>query len=261
MKRLTLLALAVAAALLGVAAPAQATEPGATVRAICDKAWYVNGDEGALKPKQTNDGLVFDGPSLIHRAAPASTKLTPAAEDGAFTVTGAVTGVKPLFKMETGSPYSTVNKTGDGKFWRTGVASGAGSQAAPVDHLADLIGTGDGTKLFTADTVIATFGVGYANDAGNKALVTSVTFGAKTYSLACKTKPQAPRPTASPRVSPTPTFRPTTRPTSTAVAAAGGSLPVTGPGVPVVVAVGAGVLLVGAALYVVSRRRKTRFTA
>lgn len=256
MKRLTLLALAVAAALLGVAAPAQATEPGATVRAICDKAWYVNGDEGALKPKQTNDGLLFDGPSLIHRAAPASTKLTPAAEDGAFTVTGAVTGVKPLFKMETGSPYSTVNKTGDGKFWRTGVASGPGSQAAPVDHLADLIGTGDGTKLFTADTIIATFGVGYANGAGNKALVSSVTFGGKTYSLACKTKPQAPRPSATPA-----THKAAPHPGRTAAAAAGGSLPVTGPGVPVVVAVGAGVLLVGAALFVVARRRKTRFTA
>jgi hypothetical protein len=261
MKRLTLLALTVAAAMLGVAvaAPAQATEPGATVPAICDKAWYVNPDETALLPKQTEDGLLFDGPSLIHHAASGSLATAPG--DGSFTVTGDVTGSKPLFKLETSSPYSTVNKTTSG-YWSSKIATGPGSQAAPADTLAALAALAP----YTEATTLHSFGVGYANDAGNKALVTSVTFGGKSYDLSCTPKPEK-TPSASPTATAThaapTTHKPAPHPSGASAAAVAGlgGLPLTGPGVGVFAGVGALVLLVGAGLVWAARRRRTRFTA
>jgi hypothetical protein len=228
--------------------------PDVPVRAICDKAWYVNPDESALKPQQIDDGLLFAGPSLIHHAT--GGPFTSAADDGAFTVTGPVVGVKPLFKLETTSPYSTVNKTAAG-YWSSKIATGDGSQAAPVTlaKLATLAPYGETTTLLS-------FGVGYANDTGNKATVSSVTFGGKTYELSCKGKPEA-TPSATPtptRPTPPATRQPAPRPSNShAVAAgAGGSLPVTGPGVGMAVGVGAVVVLAGIALFIVGRRR-TRF--
>ena len=48
---------------------------------------------------------------------------------------------------------------------------------------------------YTASTTVATFGVGYANDAGNAALVSSVTYDKKKYNLTCY--PPKPSPSAS----------------------------------------------------------------
>lgn len=261
MKRLILL---IAAALLGatVATPAMAT-PDVPVRALCDKAWYVNPDEAAQKPEQTDDGLLFDGPKLIHHA----TRPLDLADvrAGTFTTKGDVTGRRPLFSMETDTPYATINVTGDGKFWSSKIAAGdTGGQSHPVDHAADLVGlpTIPGKTPLTSSTHVVTFGVGYANDTGNKALVTSVSFHGTTYGLGCTPKPEA-TPTATPKPTVPPTRKPAPRPSTSAVAAGAGepSLPVTGPSGSLFVGVGAGVVLAGVALFIVGRRRRNRFEA
>ena len=170
----------VVAGFVAFATPAEASVP---LDSKCSTGWYVNDDEASLMPDQTEDGLVFDGPSLIHHATDYS--LGSAPNNGSFTSKN-VTGVKPLFKMETSAPYSTVNKTSDGKFWSSKVPAGTdGAQDNPVSSLADLVGKWN----YTSSTRVSTFGVGYANDTGNKATVTSITFGSKTYDMTCKPKP------------------------------------------------------------------------
>jgi LPXTG-motif cell wall-anchored protein len=183
-------------------APAHAT----TLPAACNTGWYVNPDETALKPVQQQTGFLFDGPSLIHHATTGA--LSHAATDGSFVAT-VRTGVAPLFKFETSKPYSTINKTSAGLYWSSKIASGDGSQAAPVSL----------TKLatlapYTAETVLISFGVGYANDTGNSALVVSVTYAGHVYLLGCK--PSVP-PTTTTTAPPT-TTKTTAPPTSTSSA-------------------------------------------
>src|SRR4051812_9064941 len=212
MRRILAMAGVVAAAMLAIAPTAYAstqTGDGAD-HSTCNADWYVNPDEAALKPTQTRWGLLFDGPSLIHHKPAAAYTLAhvPSSSFHAHLYNG----VLPLFKLETSAPYSTLNKTADGKWWSSKIASGDGSQGQPVDSPADLVGKGS----YTDATTVLSFGVGYANDSGNKALVTSVRFGAHFYSLACRPH--------KPGHSPTPT--PSTTPTSPS---GGGSTPTTVP--------------------------------
>jgi LPXTG-motif cell wall-anchored protein len=152
MKKIALGLIATAMALTGLTVtftPAQATTSVST----CSPGWYVNPDEtGAL---------------------------AEAATDGSFTAQVA-TGVAPLFKFETSKPYSTINKTSAGLYWSSKIVSGVGSQADPTTlaKLATL-------SPYTAETVLVSFGVGYANDTGNTATVTSVTYAKVTYSFVC----------------------------------------------------------------------------
>jgi hypothetical protein len=173
--------------------------------ATCNKDWYQNPDEASLKPKQLPQGMLFDGPSLIHHAPGAAYTLATVPANGGVHAK-LLTGVLPLFKMETTAPYSTVNKTPAGKWWSSKVASGAGSQSEPVDSPADLVGAG----TYTSATTILSFGAGYANDAGNKALVTSVRFGRHLYWLGCKPGHSTPTPTPNTSDTGTPTPTPTT---------------------------------------------------
>lgn len=237
------------------AVPASATESNLPVKRGCNAGWYVNADEGKLMPTQTPGGLLFSGPSIVHHAVtPASLASVPT--NGAFTTWGPVTGAMPLFKMETTGSYSTINKTAAGKFWSSKIASGAGSQSSPVDSPADLIGKWSG---YTADTKVFSFGVGYANDEGNRALVTSVTFGGTKYDLRCHHESPSPTHTASPTVAPTtPGGQPTT-PGATPTSAAG--LPVTGPPTGGIIAAGVGIVAIGALAIILSRRRRARFQA
>jgi hypothetical protein len=166
----------------------------------CLTGWYVNEDEEALLPEQKPGGLLFDGPSIAHHAV-GPVGLAQVAEDGAFTVSGPVVGVLPLFKMETSTPYSTINKTAAGKYWSSKIGSGPGSQAEPVDHPGDLVGRTTSNGAYTVSTMIFSFGVGYANDTGNKALVTSVTLGQQAYPLSCPPPSTSASASASPSAS------------------------------------------------------------
>jgi len=174
---------AAAATLMGFAFAANASAATTIpVPSKCHTDWYVNGDEGSLLPKTPEGGFLFDGPSLVHHAA--SGKLTDAANDGSFTVHGSITGALPLFKFETLSPYSTINKTAAGLYWSSKIPTGVGSQASPTS-----LATLAATAPYTPSTTLLSFGVGYANDKGNAALVTSVHYAGKTYSLTCFPKP------------------------------------------------------------------------
>ncbi|GAB3358683.1 LPXTG cell wall anchor domain-containing protein [Micromonospora halotolerans] len=172
-------ALALPAALV-LPSPASAQAGPVSVASECHTGWYVNPDEAALLPKQTEAGFLFDGPSLVHHAT--NVALADVPDEVGFTAAD-VTGAKPLFKMETTAQYSTINVTADGKFWSSKIpATDEGGQNKPVDKAGDLVGKWSG---YTEATRVVSFGVGYANDTGNKATVTSITFGTK-YALGCK---------------------------------------------------------------------------
>ncbi len=254
--RRTLAVVAIGAtALLAWASPAYAADP-IQVQSECISGWYVNADEEKLLPKQTPDGLLFDGPSLVHHATDLDlADLKP----GTFT-SKVELGVAPLFKVETTAPYSTLNLAG-GKWWSSKIdAAAKGGQSQPVDAT-DLVGLWQ----YTADTRVFSFGVGYANDQGNKAVVTAVTFGGKTYDLTCQ-PPASPSPSAS-ATSAGPSPAPSgggagAQPGATATPAAGaGGLPVTGSPVGLIAGGAVGLVVVGAVAWLIARRRRVRFTA
>lgn len=195
------------------ASPAHANIP-VTCGSAPDAGWYVNDDEGSLAPTWTPDGLVFDGPGLVHHAVASSlalADLTP----GTFTQTG-LSGALPLLKFETSSPYSTVNQAESGvdSFWSSKIpASDTGGQDHPV-AAADLAALAP----YTADTTVTTFGIGYAKDTGNADTITSLTFGGDTYRFSpCPTPPAPPAAGGGS----TPTHRPTPTPTHRATTPAG----------------------------------------
>jgi hypothetical protein len=180
-KKVTAAAIALLLGAFGVTltltgAATAATAPKTTLD--CLPGWYVNPDETNLLPVQQPDGLLFDGPSLIHHAA--SGKLTAAAGDGTFTVDGGPVGALPLFKFETSAPYSTINKTVDGLYWSSKIPTGVGSQSSPTT-----LATLAGTAPYTSDTTLLSFGVGYANDKGSKVVVTVLIYNEHKYSFAC----------------------------------------------------------------------------
>jgi hypothetical protein len=246
MRRILAMAGVVAVAMLAVAPAASASAPPSGTTK-CNADWYVNDDEAALKPKQFPGGLLFENASLIHHKPAATYTLAHVPSSGFHARLHK--GVLPLFKLETSNPYSTVNKTADGKWWSSKIPSGEGSQNQPVSSPADLVGKGP----YTADTTILSFGVGYATDVGNEALVTSVRFG-RTYSLACKPRGHhSPTPTPSDTAtapggdggSSTPTGMPSGAPQTGDGASSGGgnvALMASGAGI-VVVGAGGGLLL------------------
>jgi hypothetical protein len=212
-----------AAAITMLAVPATASAhtgtqtSGTASDAKCNADWYVNPDETALKPKQLRSGLLFDGPSLIHHKTSGYT-LKNVPTNGSFTA-HVYAGARPLFKLETSNPYSTINK-GAGGWWSSKIAaSELGGQNQPVDSPADLIGK----YTYTETTTVASFGVGYGNDTSNKALVASVRFGSHFYSLACRPHQGHPTPTPPATSTPTPT------PTSTSPSGDGGGTPTSVP--------------------------------
>ena len=220
-----------AAAITMLAVPAVASAhtgthtSGTASHTKCNADWYVNPDETALKPKQLPRGLLFDGPSLIHHKTSGYT-LKNVPTNGTFAA-HVYAGARPLFKMETSNPYSTINKSATGKWWSSKIAaSELGGQSNPVDSPADLIGK----YTYTETTTVASFGVGYGNDTGNKALVTAIRFGSHFYSLACR--PHHPKPTPTPSTSdtgtPTPTPSESTPGEAPAPTPVNSDLPVTG---------------------------------
>lgn len=237
----SLLALVVTAAPVAFVAPAHAaTDPQpAPIESNCLTGWYVNpdengdgdpaGDDTDLRPTQQVDGLLFDGPSLMHHATSYTLESVPT--DGSFVANVSV-GVAPLFKMETLNQYSTINKTADGKYWSSKItATDPGGQNNPVATPADLIGLWSG---YTTSTQVFSFGVGYANDAGNTALVSSITFAGTTYDLTCEPTPAG---TSAPAAKP--------------------QLPTTGSSLTWLIYAGAGLVILGAVVALLARRRRT----
>jgi hypothetical protein len=226
MNRSTLAALVAAGSLMALGAPvaAYATTTGNDGTAKCNADWYVNPDETALKPKQLRSGMLFDGPSLIHHQTSGYT-LKSLPTDGALAA-HVFAGARPLFKLETSSPYSTINKSATGKWWSSKIpAASPGGQSDPVDSPADLIGK----FTYTETTTVASFGVGYGNDTGNKALVAAVKFGGHLYRLTCRPHKPTPTPTTTDTGTPTPTPTESTPPDEAPVPTPVNSdLPVTG---------------------------------
>ena len=211
MNKKTLATLITAGVLTATAAPAAAYATtghtaGSDGPATCNADWYVNPDEAALKPKQLPQGMLFDGPSLIHHKPAATYTLKNVPANGAFAA-HVYAGARPLFKMETSNPYSTINKSATGKWWSSKIAaSEPGGQSNPVDSPADLIGK----FTYTESTTVVSFGVGYGNDTGNKALVRVVKFGGQVYRLACRPQHHpTPTPTPTDTGTPSPTPSPT----------------------------------------------------
>lgn len=268
-----------ALALLAAPAAAQADPGKIPVASDCNTGWFVNQDEGDYLPEQKPDGFAFAGKDLVHHdtalldfdAVDKTSKSFVATEAG-----------KVVFKMETGGdgPYSTIVVEPTGKVWSTAFKPEAvGGISNPVDKLTDLIGKPDAMKAgkvpYTAASRVKTFGVGYYTETGTT-VVSAVTFHGHTYSLKCAPKPSPS--TSSPTATPTATkptttpatTRPPTSPTSSPVPGAGTGdggtstgegLPVTGSSAGVLAAWASAVLLIGAGLFVLARRRRNRFVA
>lgn len=259
------LAVGVAAfAVLGLTAnPAAATNPH-PVESTCHEGWYVNPDEEALLPEQVEEGFLFDGPSLVHRSI---TQVKLADAKGASLTADVETGVAPLFKFETLNPYSTINVRADGKVWSSKILSGPGSQDDPVNSVTLL----PGIAPYTNETVIYSIGAGYANDTGNKAVVSSITYGPTTYDLSCEVEESpSPSPSASASGSPSPSASTSTGttagPTTAAPSASRSALPLTGTsGGKLVGLVAVGLLALGTGVVLVAvgyrNRRRQEFRA
>lgn len=234
-------------AIVGMSAPAQA----APVVSDCLAGWYVNDDEGDLLPTQVETGLLFDGPSVVHHAtAPVALKDVEEASLKAVDVTGSA----PLVKLETSKPYSTVNVLPGGLSWSSRIpAAEEGGQDKPVS----LAALGE-LAPYTAETRVATFGAGYGNDSGNKAMVTEITYG-KAYPLACTKPTSSPSPTVKPSATASPTTSASAgpaKPSASTSAAAGVSLPVTGSPTGTIAGLAGALLVAGAVLIVWTRKRR-----
>jgi hypothetical protein len=273
---LAILAGLVAAGLVALAAPAAATQTGPSFSSCPNlQGWFVNDDETDRKPEATVAGLKFEPADLIHhQTSVALADLEP----GTFTASPAP-DQPSFFSVEvrdTTGAYGTLRHDGDK--WSITIGAGTGpdgpatagtfSDASPVDLL-----DGKVTKWgeFTETTKAVTFGVGYTkNPPGTvTTVVSSVTFGPKTYPLTCVQASSSASASASSSASPSTTgsaspsttgsARPST--TTSAVPGAVPSLPVTGPSMGVLIGGGLTVLLGGLALTLAARRRKTEFTA
>lgn len=224
---------------LFIALPASATENDPVmVVSDCLTDWYVNPDEGGAdenqgdrRPEQTETGLLFSGNMLVHHA-PEDDILLADLEPGTF-VADPAPSLNSFFSVEVGAPgYATLRW--DGTKWNVG----------GTDNYSDDPSTFVGVKGLTAESHVLSFGVGYVNtpNNGTETTVSSVTFADVTYDLTCAPEP-------------TPTPEPTTEdptPTETADVA---TLPVTGPSTTGLVIVGSGVILIGASLILLARRR------
>ncbi len=249
----------------GLAAPAHATDPDIAVNADCLPGWYVNPDETDRKPTSTEAGLKFAGDDLVHHAVsglsvadlkPGEFVASPAPDQPSF------------FSVE-------VNGEGSGKYgtlrWNTStskwnmVANG-GTFYEDTDPVKVVTAAGKGTSVIS-------FGVGYTkNPPGTvETTVVSVKFGGKTHSLKCQPEPEPTKTSASPSPSPSVSSSASSSPSASSSSnpAAGGvteeeepTLPITGMPIHLIVAVAAGLILVGGlALGIARLRRRNRFTA
>lgn len=248
--------------LLAPTSPARAAEIfGPAISTSCPnlKNFYVNDDEGDRKPGVTPDGLKFSGDQLAHHVADVSlADLKP----GAY-VASPTPDQPSFFSVEVSDPttngYGTLRWNTDTQMWDLTTNLGQFSHADPVDF----VGTDTKWGKLTATTRVSTFGIGYtANPPGTKTVVVSeVIFGGEHFPLTCK-PPVTLKPTVKPKPSASTSHIPGVGVhTILNPPQNGPALAVTGPDGRVLGAGAAVLALLGGALLVVSRRRKTHFRA
>jgi hypothetical protein len=190
--------LVVGLALAGLAGPALATDGNGTVKPVYStcaaapeiKKWYGHDDESTLfeNVSSIEKGLRFNGASLAHHALPA-TKLADLPKHAEVTTVN-VTGAKPLFKIRTDAPFSTLNE-GELGWWSSKILeTEPGGQNLPLAGPEDFIGkfltkTAAPDDVYTADTVGVDIQLGYATDTGNAATVTKLVYAGDTHTFAC----------------------------------------------------------------------------
>jgi LPXTG-motif cell wall-anchored protein len=230
--------------------------------------WYANPDEQDRLPTPATGGLKFEGNDLIHHATDTTVEhlthgtysANPAPDQPSF-FSVEVTG--------TDGGYATLRwDTATGK-WTMVTGGQLYTNAGPA-ALVDMVTPHKSHH-------VVSFGVGYtANPPGTvTTVVSSVTFGGKTYDLTCKPAPSSSSasPTASPSTSASTSAG--ASPSTTASSSSGGAvvttgptppaasggLPITGPQTGMVAAGAVAILAAGALLLLLVRRRRTRFTA
>jgi hypothetical protein len=256
------LALVGALALAGPASATDTPDSFASCKNLAD--WYVNNDESDRKPSATEAGLEFSGKDLIHHEV---TGLSVAAlEPGTFElVAGSDVPDQPsFFSVEVnkagGGGYGTLRWNPATSKWSMVANGGTFYEDASAAKVVEDAGKG---------TLVTSFGVGFtANPPGTTTvIVKAVHFNGATWNLTCPKTSASPTPTktsASPTKSASATPTRSVRPTgsrSSAAGVAGPSLPVTGPGIGVLVGSGAVVLALGIGLVVATRRRRSKFAA
>lgn len=243
--------------LLAPTAPALAATPAPDFASCKNLAgWYVNDDETADRPAATATGLLFTGKDLIHHA---TSPIDLADMDKVTASHSSTNSGKVVFKVETSAPYSTIVTQADGKLWSTAMTyDQQGGQGHPVGRYSDLVGldTKPGKAKFDGASKVVTFGVGYWTEDG-ESTVTAIDFHGKHYDLSCPPKPTVkPKPSASSSRTPGAGVHTIPNPPQN-----GPALAVTGPDGRVLAGGAVVLALLGGALLVISRRRKTHFRA
>lgn len=252
-----------------VAARATETTPTCGMPA----GWYANPDEQDRLPEPASAGLKFHGKddthagnALIHHAADTTVE---ALTHGTFTASPAP-DQESFFSVEvSGSDggYGTLRWNTTTSKWNL-VTGGQFYENTDPAKLVDM------PPAHRSHHVVS-FGVGYtANPPGTvTTVVSSVSFGGKTYDLTCKPAPSSSSASpstsasasASASVSSNPSASGSSSPAAGAVTttspAVGGGLAITGPGTALIVAGALVTLGAGIVLFVFTRRRRVRFTA
>jgi LPXTG-motif cell wall-anchored protein len=209
----------------------------------CNEGWYVNPDEGARLPEQTEAGFLFQPADLVHR----QTNIPLADLEPGSYVAAPAPDAPSFFSVEVVSPntnaYGTLRWVLADSVWSITIGPGGSATAGtfynadPVALLTDKVTKWGAFDLATATVV--SFGVGYTqNPPGTiETVVSEVEFAAQTYDLTCQP----------------PTTTGTDPETTTTT---GGELPKTGANLTGLLATGVALVLVGAATVLVLRRRR-----
>lgn len=274
-----LAAFAVAAFALTLARPAMATETSGPSFTSCAnlKGWYANEDEQDRLPVATEGGLKFSGKALIHHAVSMDLKDV---KPGSYVASAAPKNnggstFDDFFSIEVANTSAPVHY-GTLRYELTGPHAGTWniggtSLYSPVNP------TGMELEEFATannrSTNAISYGVGYPNSPSDGAEVTvsSVTFHGVKHDLTCEppvvvtTKPSA---SASGSASATAKPKPSASRSSSHAAGpvgggsgSGGALAITGPNGWQIGGLAAVLIAAGGGLFLLTRKRRSRFIA
>jgi hypothetical protein len=280
----TLLGVAVAFLTLTLARPAMANEfpawdmktvtaPGPSFETCPNlKGFYDNEDEQDRLPVVTEAGLKFSGKQLIHHAVsmdlkdvkPGSYEVSTAPKNNGAAV------FDDFFSIEVANTSAPVHY-GTLRYELTGPHAGTWniggtSLYSPVNP------TGAELEQFATDnnrsTNVISYGVGYPNSPsdGVETVVSSISFHGVKHDLTCKPKPtetatSKPTTTVKPKPSASKSSSHAAAPVAGSGGTSGGALAITGSSTRPIVVGGAAVLVVGAVLFMLTRKRRAKFVA